>query len=246
MTESDSSFVSAVLAGNLDAFGPLVTRYQEPVYALVWSIVRDPAAAEDVVQEAFITAYRRLSELRDPNVFAPWLRRIAVNTARMWLRRDGRRGEAAGEMDEMPAPSEAPGAGLREEIAEILASLPEKKRGAAMLCFRDGVSRKDAARLLGIQEAALRKRLHDAKRVLQRRIVEVARRSFSEHLLPVDFAERCVCGCKRAREVKRKEVTPMKTGKSTCGCGCLPVDKPKVGRRGKRKTRPVKVAKAGR
>ena len=245
MTKSDSTLVGSVLAGNVEAFGPLVTRYQEAVYAQAWSVVRDFAAAEDVAQEAFITAYRRLSELRAPSAFAAWLRRIAANTARMWLRKKSRR-EGPGEMDEMEAPGEPPGAGLREEVGAILASLPEKKREAAILCYRDGLSRKDAARFLGIREATLRKRLYDAKRVLQRRIVAAAQRNLAEHLLPTDFAQRCVCGCKRALEAQRKEVMSMTTKKSHCGCGCLSAGKRRA--RGKAQSKPKtgEAAKAGR
>jgi RNA polymerase sigma factor (sigma-70 family) len=247
MTKSDSTLVGSVLAGDVQAFGPLVTRYQEAVYAQAWSVVRDFAATEDVAQEAFITAYRRLSELRAPSAFAAWLRRITANTARMWLRKNSRRG-VPGEMDEMEAPGEPPGAGLREEVGAIaiLASLPEKKREAAILCYRDGLSRKDAAHFLGIREATLRKRLHDAKRVLQRRIVAAAQRNLAEHLLPTDFAQRCVCGCKRAVEAQRKEMMSMTTKKSNCGCGCLPAGKRRACGKAKSKPKTGTAVKAGR
>lgn len=89
--KSDRTVIRAALAGNVDAFGPLVDRYQEGVYAAVWSMVRDFASTEDIAREAFITAYRRLSDLRDPAAFPARLRRIAVNAARMWLREQSSR-----------------------------------------------------------------------------------------------------------------------------------------------------------
>ena len=246
MTRSDSTLVREVLAGNVEAFGPLVRRYQEAVYALAWSVVRDFAAAEDVAQEAFLTAYSRLPQLRDPSAFAAWLRRIATNVARVWLRKHGHQ-ETPGEMERVEVPSERPGASLREEIAEILASLPQKKREVAILCYRDVLSRKEAARFLGIPEGTLRKRLHDAKRVLQRRVVEAAQRSLSEHLLPSDFVDRCVCGCKRALEAKRKEVMSMTARKTNCGCGCLPAgSKAKAPGKAKGKPETAKPAKSKR
>jgi RNA polymerase sigma factor (sigma-70 family) len=246
MTRSDSTIVKEVLAGNVEAFGPLVRRYQEAVYALAWSVVRDFTAAEDVAQEAFLTAYIRLPQLRDPSAFPAWLRRIAANAARVWLRENGRQ-ETSSEMDRVEVPSERPGAVLREEIAEILASLPQKKREVAILCYRDGLSRKEAARFLGIPEGTLRKRLHDAKRVLQRRVVEAAQRALSEHLLPSDFAHRCVCGCKRALEAKRKEVMSMTARKTNCGCGCLPLgSKAKPRGKAKRRSQTSKPAKSKR
>ena len=125
--------------------------------------------------------------------------------------------ELAAQADEEPAPPEVPEdlvedappgeeieePELREEVADILASLPQQKREVAILCYLDGVSRKDAARFLGISETALRKRLHDAKRLLQREIVEAAEKSLEEHLLPKGFASRCVCGCKHALDANR-------------------------------------------
>ncbi len=247
MRKSDPALLRAVLAGNVDAFGPLVDRYQEGVYALVWSMVGDFASTEDIAQEAFITAYTRLSELRDPASFPAWLRRIAANTARMWLRKRSNR-ETTPDMDQLVASQEGGSGGLREEVAEILASLPQQKREVAILCYLDGVSRKDAARFLGIPETALRKRLHDAKRLLQRRIVEAAEKSLEEHLLPRDFASRCVCGCKRALGANRKEAMSMATEKKNCGCGCLPLggttSKGKGKDKSKSKTR--KTTKTGR
>ena len=234
MRDSDFSLIQAVLAGNAEAFGALVTRYQKGVYALVWSMVRDSAAAEDIGQEAFLTAFTRLSELRDPKAFSAWLRRIAVNTARMWLRNRPPR-ESPNALDQVAAPGNTGESSLREEITKILASLPKKKREVAILCYWDGVSRKDAARFLGVPEATLRKRLHDSKRLLQQRIVEAAERGLEEHLLPRGFARRCICACRRALDAMRKEVIPMAAKNKACGCGCGLQRKAK-GRRKRSKT----------
>ena len=94
----------------------------------------------------------------------------------------------------------------------------------------------------------MRKRLHDAKRLLQRRIVEAAEKSLEEHLLPRDFASRCVCGCKRAVDANRKEMTPMATDKKDCVCGCWLSAKTKgKGKdRGKEKSKRSKAPKTGR
>ncbi len=144
---------------------------------------------------------------------------IAANAARMWLReRSGR--ETTLNKNHLVASKTGVSAGLRQEVAEIQASLPQKKREVAILCYLDGVSRKDAARFLDVSQGALRKRLHDAKRLLQKRIVEAAEKSLEEHLLPKDFASRCVCGCKRAVDANRKEMRSMATDKKDCVCGC--------------------------
>ena len=129
--------------------------------------------------------------------------------------------------------------------------MPEKKRQVAILCHVDGASRKGAARFLGVPEATLRKRLHDAKRVLQRRIVEAAEKNLEEHLLPRDFASRCICECKRAVDAKRKEIMSMTAEKKAdCGCGCRLPSRGKTKGKGKveekAKPKASKAAKSGR
>jgi len=85
--KTDADLVQEVLSGDPDAFNPLVARYQQSVFALAGSIVRDLDAAEDITQEVFIAAYTRLPELKNRQRFTVWLRKIATNAALMWLRK---------------------------------------------------------------------------------------------------------------------------------------------------------------
>ena len=72
----------------------LVERHITEVYRLAMAIV-GPADARDITQDAFVTAWVKLPGLRNPDAFAPWLRRICVNQSRNWLRAQGRRGHSA-------------------------------------------------------------------------------------------------------------------------------------------------------
>jgi RNA polymerase sigma-70 factor, ECF subfamily len=83
--EADQVLVSRVQAGDQAAFNLLVLKYQRKVLRLVSRIVRDPAEVEDVVQEAFVKAYRALPQFRGESAFYTWLYRIAVNTAKNHL-----------------------------------------------------------------------------------------------------------------------------------------------------------------
>jgi RNA polymerase sigma-70 factor (ECF subfamily) len=240
--KSDATLIQEVLSGDGDAFGSLVARYQQSVFTLVGSMVHDLDAAEDITQEAFIAAYTQLPELRDSRRFTAWLRKIATNTARMWQRKHSD-SKSRGTVDQEIS-LETGDRGLNEVISKVLASLPETKRQVAILCYMDGFSRKDVARFLGVPESTLRKRLFDTKRVLQRRIVEAVEKNLEEHLLPKNFAQQCVCACKRARQKKteaRKEVPAMRANKDSkkkdCGCGCLPKGKTKTKNPPKKKRR---------
>jgi RNA polymerase sigma-70 factor (ECF subfamily) len=83
--EADQVLVSRVQAGDQGAFNLLVLKYQRKVLRLVSRLIRDPAEVEDVVQEAFIKAYRALPQFRGDSAFYTWLYRIAVNTAKNHL-----------------------------------------------------------------------------------------------------------------------------------------------------------------
>ncbi len=83
----DRDLVRLAVSGDAWAFGRLVDRYGGRVLARVRRVVRRPDDAEDLVQEVFLLAFRRMGQLRDGSRFGPWLSRIADNTARKWHRR---------------------------------------------------------------------------------------------------------------------------------------------------------------
>ena len=87
---NDAQLVEACLEGDHRAYAVLVDRDRYPVFGLCLSYVKDFDAAEDAAQEALIAAYLKLESLPEPQKFGPWLRTIAANQCRMWLRRQRR------------------------------------------------------------------------------------------------------------------------------------------------------------
>ena len=90
MTTSDDDAVRRIRAGDRDAFGVLVERYQGRLYGLALMMVRDPAGAEDVAQDAFVRAFLHLDQYDAARPFYPWLASIAVRLAQNWLCSRGR------------------------------------------------------------------------------------------------------------------------------------------------------------
>jgi hypothetical protein len=141
------------------------------------------------------------------------LRKITRNLALAARREHGRFGalEEAGTL-QSPSAGSAPDVerenreaeAFGEEVRRIVTSLSDTLRFPVLLCHIDALSTRNAARFLGITEGALRKRLHDAKKKLQERIVRMAEKSFQEYRLPTNFAERCICGCRRAQAASKK------------------------------------------
>ncbi|PPT55789.1 RNA polymerase subunit sigma-70 [Xanthomonas arboricola] len=177
-------------AGCEQAYGRIVRACQNTVTAIALAITRDIAASEDIAQEAFLRAWQRLAQLHQPASFLPWLRQITRNLARDWLRANRHRalsGEAADlaiAMAADPAPSPADQLlQVEEEIAalDIISALPEESRETLLLFYREGQSSRQVASLLGLSDAAVRKRLSRARASVRgellRRFGEFARAS---------------------------------------------------------------------
>jgi RNA polymerase sigma-70 factor (ECF subfamily) len=213
--EEEIDLVRKAKEGDTAAFAVMIRRYQNLVYATAFRILKDTALAEDVAQEAFVTAFRSLRGLRAESSFPPWLRKITRNLA-LASRKDHHRFGALEEAGTLVSPPADAGSEVErerrdadafgEEVKQIVSSLSDTLRFPMMLCHIDDLSTRDAARFLGITEGALRKRLHDGKKKLQERIVRMAEKSFQVYRLPPDFAKRCICGCRRSEAaIKRKD-----------------------------------------
>ena len=168
--------LAAAAEGDRDAYGRIVAACQNTVTAIALAITRDVPASEDVAQEAFISAWQNLRRLQNPASFLPWLRQITRNLAHDHLRgRQRRAGEVAGAdeviamaADPQPTPFEQL---LQDEhqavAAELISALPDDSREVLLLYYREGQSSQQVAALLGLSDAAVRKRLSRARQVVR-------------------------------------------------------------------------------
>lgn len=162
---SDSRLVAQVLRGRADRYEPLVERYLPAVRAVAYGRVGNAADTDDVAQEAFVRAYEKLGELRDPDKFGPWLMSIARNCAVRVAERRGRERPLSPEQVEA-APADTPDIAKRERAAivrEHLAELPEPAREVLLLHYFAGHSTREIAGLLDLSQAAVLKRLQRAR-----------------------------------------------------------------------------------
>jgi RNA polymerase sigma-70 factor (ECF subfamily) len=174
----DTSLVRETLDGNQLSFQLLVERYQERMFGLVRHYTQSAVEIEDIVQDTFLKAYRRLDSFQHQSSFSTWLHRIAVNTALDFLKRAGRNPVQTVEDPELSVGStvaqpgvgrvSAPSARLeREEIAEVtrevLAELPEIFRTALVLREFEGMAYQEMADVLGISIGTVESRLFRAR-----------------------------------------------------------------------------------
>ena len=161
-------------AGEREAFDMLVERHLTEVYRLALAIV-GPADARDVTQDAFVQAWVKLPALRNPESFAAWLRRIGANTARNWLRTQGRRGHPASiDADATLADTMAdrhPDFRIDVETRSVLEPAFERlspdQRAVLALHYSMGYTIHESADALGVGIGTAKSRLNAALNVLR-------------------------------------------------------------------------------
>ncbi len=174
---SDAELLDASRRGDRTAFGKIVDRYQRVVRAVAFSGARDRALGDDVAQDTFVIAWRRLGSLRDAERLPAWLCGIARNLARTARRQRGR--EAPIETVDI-ASATTPFDAISERqdeqlVAAALARVPETYREPLVLYYYDERSVADVARALGISQDATHQRLSRGRQYLASDVAVVER-----------------------------------------------------------------------
>lgn len=177
MTESDAALVARVRGGDGEAFGTLVQRHLRSAYAVALAQLGEEADAQDAVQDAFVTALKRIEECRKPDQFGSWLFSIVRNRARDHRRyravRDALPLDAAGEVANRESPlHDAENAELRTDLLGAMTGLTELQREVILLYDFEGWSHKEIGDRLGISDGSARVHLFNARRALRERLVE--------------------------------------------------------------------------
>ena len=177
--ENDVRLIQDTLSGDDTAFNILVQKYQKNVHALVWRKVGDFHYAEEITQDTFLQAYKKLSTLRNPNQFAGWLYVIANRRCINWLQR---RKPAMQSLEDTPAKeiekvayihyqSEQRTAEVAEHRYErakrLLQKLPESQRTVMTLYYLGDMTAKEISKFLGVSVNTITSRLRRARKRLQ-------------------------------------------------------------------------------
>lgn len=133
------------------------------LYRLAYSILQNPADAEDAVAEAVCKAYARLDQLRLPERFSFWLSRIVANEAYELLRKRGHTLPLEGLEETLTTPVPAEEGGLWP----LVQALPQTLRAPVVLFYYDGYSTRETAQILGLREGAVRTRLSRGRQLLR-------------------------------------------------------------------------------
>jgi RNA polymerase sigma-70 factor (ECF subfamily) len=179
---SDRDLIRQCRAGATEAFGVLVERHQDRLYASLVRILGSAEDAREAVQDAFVHAYQKLDSFQGNAAFSTWLFRIAINAAFSRQRRarrykaslDGARGGAGYEPAD-PRPDADPSQPLEQSetqriVREALAALPEEYRTALVLKEMEGFRYEEIAEIVGVPIGTVRSRIHRARQELREKL----------------------------------------------------------------------------
>ncbi|MEK6607958.1 MAG: sigma-70 family RNA polymerase sigma factor [Myxococcota bacterium] len=186
--QDDRPLVERARRGDQDAFRQLVERHERRAYAVALRVVRNPDEARDIVQEAFIKAWRKLDGFHGTSLFSTWLHRIVMNVGIDHKRREKRveeyddkvaRGEAVdGDENILPRMLDAnPAKNLgRRELAEqmnrALTELSPEHRAVLVMREVEGMSYKEIAKAMKCAKGTIMSRLFHARRRMQRLMLD--------------------------------------------------------------------------
>jgi RNA polymerase sigma-70 factor, ECF subfamily len=182
MGRSDEQLVDACLGGEVAAFDILVDRWQRKIRGAVYRVVRSEEEAQDIVQEAFLKAFRGLNSFKREARFSSWLYQIAINLSRDRLRRRKTRNWVSLDDLDEASPTGSPRAQadgerwvevleVQERVASAVAALPEEQREAVILKEYQGLTFPEIAEIQGVPISTVKTRLYRGLSVLRERLV---------------------------------------------------------------------------
>ncbi len=219
MEKNDVQLIRSTLSGNDQAFSTLVQKYQKRVHALAWRKIGDFHYAEEITQDTFLQAYKKLSTLKNPNQFAGWLYVIANRLCLNWLRKkkpviQSLEGTSAAETEKfsyihyMSEYREMEASEHRSEIVKkLLARLPESERTVVTLYYLGEMSAKEIGKFLGVSVKTIHSRLHRARKRLQEKEELLVHEVLGGVQLPTNLTERII------RQIADLKPTPPPVGK---------------------------------
>lgn len=179
-----------------EAFGELVARLQDLAFGCAYSVLRDFHLAEDAAQQAFVAAWQKLAQLREPDAFPGWLRRLVLTECNRMTRRKRlffvpmEAGLDVQSKDVDPH-SRLEQIEAREQVMAALKELPERERMVTTLFYIGEYSQAEIGEFLELPVTTVVKRLYSARQRLKERMLEMFRDDLHEHRpsRSPDFAE---------------------------------------------------------
>lgn len=140
--------------------------HKNKMYMIAYSILNNHSDAEDIVQEALLAAYKKLHTLKDDKRFGPWMMKIVVNQAKMYIRKNAK----IIYVEEVQEQRETEALDADGSIWDVVMKLKENLSTVVILYYEQGYSVKEISEILGIPEGTVKSRLSKARELLRERL----------------------------------------------------------------------------
>ena len=217
--EDDVQLIQRTLSGDDTAFGVLLRRHQKSVHALVWRKIGDFHTAEDITQDTFLQAYKKLSTLKNHHQFAGWLYVIADRLCIDWSRKrrlatqslEGTPVEEIERSSYTHHASEQRQTEVTEHrqelVKKLLAKLPESERTVVTLYYLGEMTTKEIGKFLGVSVDTIKSRLRRGRKRLQEDEELMIQEVFGGVQIPASLGEKVM------RQISEMNPTPSSTPK---------------------------------
>ena len=201
--ENDVQLIRRILSGNDEAFSVLVRRHQKGIHALAWRKVGDFHIAEEITQDTFLSVYKNLAQLKNPNQFSGWIYVIANRFCLKWLQKNKPVMQSLEDtpMEEIENSSYTHHLAdqrqtevtedRHELVKKLLSKLPESERTVVSLHYLGEMTAKEIGKFLGVSVNTIKSRLRRGRKRLQEQQVEpLIRETLGNIPFPAQVTER--------------------------------------------------------
>jgi len=193
-SQSDNTtLVEMALSGGPQAFGPIIERYKDAVFGVALSRLRNFHDAEDMTQSAFVEAFDRLPDLKDPNRLGAWLRSITIHRCINYLKREAR-SVTIDSIEEPESPlnpqHDLEQTELREQVLNAIGRLSKTQRETVTLYYISGYSQQEVAQIQEVPIGTIKRRLHEARNKLKEDMIDMVEDVLKDSAPDESFTEK--------------------------------------------------------
>ncbi len=220
MKYDDSDLIQQTLEGDQQAFAALVEKYQKQIHALVWQKIGDFHIAQEITQDAFFTAFQKLSTLTNPNRFVGWLYVIANRKCIAWHRKKTPQPQSLETTDPVELEEvyyseymiqqreESANQKRRAVVQKLLSKLQESERTVVNLYYIAEMTCEEIGKFLGVSPNTVRSRLHRARNKLKKEEAMI-RENLSSFQLPTQLTENIMKGISQLKPTTPSGSKPL-------------------------------------
>ena len=162
----DKELIAKARKGNAQAFEALVNKHYGTMFKMAFKWCGNESDAQDITQDACIKLARGLDSFKGDAAFTSWLYRLVINTGKDWYKKHNRHPSGADGLETLSTKSKSEERLYAKQVIAAVQDLPDGEKEALILVMSEGLSHKEAAKILDVKESTVSWRIHEARKKL--------------------------------------------------------------------------------